>query len=154
MRLPRVALAVLLAGALAGCAAPETLQIGRGPAAPDPFYREHRAQVQGEHDERYPLDVDPGATLLNITLLLDARTNGLPLPDTPLARLTLDLHDPSGTLVQSIDVVPDRPTAILRHADPMPGTYDVRIRGIGFSQALDGKDYGAAYLLALEIQYA
>lgn len=147
------ALVVVLAAA-AGCAAPEPL--GSLTGADDarlPYYKEHRAVVDGEHAEAYPFLVEEGARLVNVTLALDARTNGLPLPETPLEWLDVKLVAPDGVILREARLDANAPTATLVVEQPAAGEHRAQITGFGASERIDGEDYGSAYVLAVEVLY-
>lgn len=141
----------------AGCAsAPEGLApLKRSDGVPEPYYWEYRSTVAPRHERAYEVEIGPRATLLNATLALEQRTNGLPLPDASPAQLTLALLSPSGEVLRSTQLDAQRPIAsILLDEFPERGAYTLRVRGAGASGELEGSDYGASYVLTVEVLHA
>lgn len=151
----RLAAALLCALALAGCTQGGGLDLlARDAPAPEPYYKEHRASVSGEHEREYAFEVQEGASVVNVTLALYARGNGLPLPDAAPARLDLELRDASGRVLQRAALDAQRPVASLAPEGALPaGAYVARVTGVGASQTLEGDAYGAAYALTIEVLY-
>lgn len=150
----RVLVLLVVASAFAGCTAGEGLGLGGGAEdGRDPYYKEWRSFVDGSHMKLYEIPVEAGATVLNVTVLLDPRTNGLPLPDLVLARLDLSLSDPAGAPVVEGEVDVQRRVASLVVQDPVPGTYIAQVSGLGTSEEIDGARYGDAYTLTAEVTY-
>ena len=149
------AFAVLLVAALfAGCTQGAGLERLTGGDAPrEPFYEEHRAVVAGEHDRSYAFAVEEGSALVNVTLVLDLRTNGLALPERAPAQLRLELLDAADVVLDAVMLDAEHPSASLVAAPSAPGELRARVTGFGVSQAVDGSDYGAAYLLSIEVAY-
>jgi len=139
---------------LAGCAS-EGGGFGfqRADAPPDPFYKEHRAVVSGPHEKLFDVPVDARAALVNVTVALDARTSGLAAGAVSPAQLELRLLDPAGAPLAHARVDAREPQARLVVEDVAPGLHRVEVKGLGAAQDLDGKTYGASYLLTIEILY-
>lgn len=158
MKRPGALLAVALVALSAGCTGvPEALApLGGGPEAPpEPYYWEYRATVAPQHERSYTVEVGPRAALFNATIHLESRTNGLPLPGAAPAQLTLALVAPSGEVVRSAQLDPQRSSAsILVEEFPERGTYTVRVHGGGASGDIEGSDYGASYVLSVEVLHA
>lgn len=149
----RALLLLAVALLLAGCTAKEPLAPLRGETpAPDPYYKEHRAIISGQHDEEYPVPVEAGAREVNVTLALDARTQGLPVPEAAPARVRLEILDGAGARLGEATLDADQPTASLV-LELAAGDYVARVSGVGASQAVQGEDYGAGYLLSVEVLY-
>lgn len=146
---------VLVPLLLAGCAAPEGLGFAGGDDAPrDPYYKEHREVVSGAHNKTFDVPVDVRAALANVTIALDARTNGLPLPESAVAQLDVVLLSPGGEPLGGTAIDMQHRSASLLVEDLAPGTYHVRVSGFGAAPELDGRTYGAGYLLTIEVVYA
>lgn len=158
MKRPGALLAVALMALSAGCTSvPEALAPLRDDAgaAPEPYYWEYRATVAPQHERAYEVEVGPRAALLNATLSLESRTNGLPLPGAAPAQLTLALLSPSGEVVRSAQLDPQRTSAsILVDEFPERGAYTLRVHGGGASGDIEGSDYGASYILSVEVLHA
>lgn len=146
---------VLVSLALAGCASEEGAFGFQGATGPmEPYFREYREVIAGQHAKRFDVPVDAPATLVNVTILLDARTNGLALPEVAPARLDVRLLDPAGALIGEAQLDARRPQAELLAGPLEPGLYAVMVEGFGASQDLEGDDYGAGYVVSVEIVYA
>lgn len=147
---------MLLPMLLAGCASSEGgLGFAGGDDAPrDPYYKEHREVVDGAHNKTFDVPVEAGATLTNVTITLDPRTNGLPLPESAIAQLDVAVVSPEGEALGGAVIDGQHPRASLLLADLEPGVYHVEVRGFGAAPELDGRAYGAGYLLAIEVLYA
>lgn len=148
-------LVVLVASALSGCTGGEGLGLGGGADDErEPYYKEWRSFVDGSHLMVYDVPVEAGATTLNVSVVLDPRTNGMPLPDLVLARLDLSLSDPSGAPLLHAEVDVQHRSASLVLSEPAPGRYVVQVSGVGTSQEIDGTRYGDAYTLSAEVLYS
>lgn len=150
-------LVAALTALTAGCASvPEGLSpLDGNEAPPEPYYWEYRSTVAPQHERTYAVNVGPRAALLNATLALESRTNGLPLPDAAPAQLTLALLAPSGTVVRSTQLDMQRPSAsILVEEFAERGAYTLRVHGGGASGDIEGSDYGSAYVLTVEVLHA
>lgn len=151
MRFALLAVAV----ALAGCADPGGFGFSRETGTQlDPYFHEYREVVAGQHAKTFDVPVDAPAALVNVTMLLDARTHGLPVPDASPAQLDVRLLDPTGAPVKEARVDARAPQASLVATDLAPGLYRVEVEGFGASQQLDGQEYGAGYVVTIEILYA
>jgi hypothetical protein len=140
---------------LAGCTGSDALGFAEGEPGPrEPYYKEHRGLVAGEHAARYELPVEAGAEMANVTVLLDARTNGLPLPDAAPASLQVALLAPDGARVREAELDAQNPRAVLALEGPPAGLYVVEVRGLGAAPEVDGRTYGAAYVVGAEVLYA
>lgn len=155
------AVAVLLpALLLAGCSGVRVEGLGGSEVAHEPHFEEVRDLVAPQHDRTYAVPVDPGATLVNVTLLLSPRTSGVGLPGVPdptnaPAQLTLELIDADGRVVAVDKVDPSEPFATLIVESPEPaGEWTARVAGTGASGRVDGQDYGAGYVLTVEVLYS
>lgn len=150
----RVAL-LLLPMLVAGCASPDSLGFARDTLPADPFYKEYRALLAGEHHEVYPIPVADGARVLTVGAILSTRDNGLPLPDTAPASLRVALLAPDGTELGARELDPRHGDATLTVTELRgAGEYLVRVDGVGASQPVDGEDYGAEYRLTTEVLYS
>lgn len=146
---------VLVPLLLAGCASPEGIGFsGDADAARDPYYKEHREVVSGAHNKTFDVPVEAGATLTNVTIALDARTNGLPLPDSAVAQLDVVLLSAAGEALHGATIDGQHPRASLLVADLPPGLYHVEVKGFGAAPELDDRTYGAGYVLTIEVVYA
>lgn len=148
------ALALLAVLALAGCASPEGIGFARDAAIPDPYYKEHRELLAGEHHRVYEVPVIEGARELRLQATLDARTNGLPVPDAAPASLRVALLAPDGTELAVAELDPRNPQGNMTVTAPSPGVHLVRVDGFGASQPIEGEEYGAAYDLVAEVIYS
>lgn len=145
---------VLLPLVFAGCASSDGLGFTGGDDAPrDPYYKEHREVVSGAHNKTFDVPVDAGATLTNVTITLDPRTNGLPLPESAVAQLDVALFSPEGEALHAAAIDGQHPRASFLVSDLEPGVYQVEVRGFGAAPELDGRAYGAGYVLAIEVLY-
>lgn len=150
----RALMALLAAMALSGCTATEGLGLGSGGDAPrEPYYKDWRSWVDGSHTASYEVSVEDGAETLNLTIVLEPRTNGMPVPNVVVARLDLSLTDPQGTPLLEGEVDVQRRVASLVVADPAPGVYTLQVSGIGSSREVDGTRYGDAYTVSAEVVY-
>lgn len=152
--------ALLLAPLLmAGCSGVSLQGLSPSGGPGEPWYVEHRDLVAPQHNRTYDLPVDAGAALINATVRLVPQTNGLPsgpgLPAgavAPPARLLLEVFDPSGRRMGEAEADPGEPTAtVLVPAPAEAGSWIVRVTGTGASGRLDGQEYGASYLLSIEV---
>lgn len=163
--------ALLLAPLLmAGCTGVSIQGLTPSEAPREPWYEEHRDLVAPQHSRAYEVHVTEEATLLNATVRLIPQTNGVPTgptappaaapattPATALtppapARLLLEVFDPSGREVGEAEADPSEPVATLLVQEPAEaGTWTVRVTGTGASGRLDGQEYGASYLLSIEV---
>lgn len=147
-------LALLAVTALPGCASDEgAFSFARDASPLEPYYRESREVLSGEHAKVFDVPVEALARLVNVTVELDARRNGLPMPDATLARLDVRLVDPAGAILREARLDPRTPAASLVAEDVPPGLYRVEVEGFGASQDFEGQTYGAAYVLAVEVVY-
>lgn len=151
----RALLAVALVLPLAGCAS-VTLE---GPLArhdtPPAEYREFRDIIGPSYDRAYAIEIGERARAINATLTLHTRGEPIPAPALTPARLTLQILDPAGIALAQLEVDAANPTTgVLLEQLPARGAYELRITGNGVAGALDGADYGASYLLAVEIPQA
>lgn len=147
--------ALLLPLLLTGCLGADGLGFASGGDAPrEPYYKEHREIVSGEHARSFELPIEATPNRLNATLLLQTRTNGLPLPDAMVAQLRVTLLDPAGEALGTAAVDGRRPQASLVVEDLAPGSHAVLVEGVGAAPELDGRTYGAGYILTLEVEYA
>lgn len=150
----RLALALGLALALPGCATSGELGLSRDPLPLDPYYKEHRAPLAGEHHEVYAVPVEEGARELNVTATLRTRDHGLPLPGVVPASLRVEVLAPDGELLgeETIDARDESASLVLTELRGA-GTYLVRVDGVGASQPVDGQEYGTEYVLVTEVLY-
>jgi hypothetical protein len=146
-------LALALAVALPGCASEGGLGFQRDQLPPDPYYKEYRELLAGEHHKDFAIPVDQQAAQVLVEVALTNRDQGLPLPQAP-ASLQVRLLAPDGTVLDEAQLDATRSEATLVVEDLAPGRYLARVDGIGASQDLDGRPYGAEYLLTVEIVYA
>lgn len=152
---PAALVLLALATGLAGCAAPESLGFAAGEPAPrEPFVREERVLVDGEHARDFDVPVEPGARLVNVSIALEPRTNGLPLPEASPARLHVALLGPDGGAIHGAILDARRTNATLLVEAPAAGPHAVAVRGWGFAPEVDGDPYGARYRLVVEVLYA
>ena len=155
---------LLLAPLLAGCSGVSVEGITSADAPREPHYEEHRGLVAPQHNQTYAVEVDADATLVNATLLLVPRASGIvpappampgAAPQPAPAQLTLHVLDASGRAVAAATVDPSSPAVTLLVKEiAVPGPWSVRVAGTGASGSLDGQDYGASYVLSIEVQYA
>lgn len=141
---------------VAGCASSEGVGFaGRNALPPDPYYKEYRELIAGEHHETFRVPVEEGARLVNVTVTLESRTNGLPFPAATPASLRIALLAPDGaTEISNATLDAQSPAASLVVEDlPGAGTYTVRVDGFGAAQPVEGETYGAAYILTTEVLY-
>lgn len=144
---------------LAGCSGVRVEGLTRSDAPREPHFEEARDLVAPQHDRVYAVPVEPGATLVNVTLLLEPRTSGVGLPGVPEttvpAQLTLEVLDPDGRVVAADKVDPSEPYTVLLLQAPAPeGEWTARVVGTGASGRVDGQDYGASYVLTVEVLYS
>ena len=148
-------LIVLAASLLAGCAAPEGLGFSGGSdEAREPYFAQHREVVDGEHERRFAFPVEDGAALVNVTIVMDPRTNGLPLPEAAPARLDVAVLSPSGEALNGAILDAQRRSATFAVPAPVAGAHTVAIQGFGAAPEVDGERYGASYVLTIEVVYA
>lgn len=150
----RLAVAILLPMVLAGCATQDGLGFAQDARPPDPYYKEHRALLAGEHHEVYEVPVNEGARELNVSATLRTRDNGLPSPGVAPASLRVQIIAPDGAPLaeRTIDAREGSASLVLTEL-PGAGAYLVRVDGVGASQPIDGEEYGAEYLLVAEVLY-
>jgi hypothetical protein len=150
-----LALALALALVAAGCSAPDGVDRLRGVAdgAPEPYYKTYSGAVDPQLDKTFDLAAQSRATLVNVTLALTTRSGGVAPAPTP-AQLSIDLVAPDGKIAKSATVTAQQPAAVVLLNSPAPGTYHVHLSGSGLSGALQGADYGASYVLVLQVEYA
>lgn len=146
-------LALALALALPGCASEGPLGFQRDETAPEPYYKEHRELLAGEHHKDFPVPVDAATQHVSIRAELDTRDQGLPLPGTVPASLRLALLAPNGTAIAEATLDAGHPNATLEAEDLAPGRYLARVDGFGASQPVEGEAYGASYTLVAEVLY-
>ena len=150
----RVLLALVLPALLAGCTGEDgAFGFQRADAVLEPYFHEYREIVAGSHAKLFDVPVDATPNVVNVTILLDPRTNGLPVPDASPAQLTVRLLDPSGAPVREATLDTRTPAASLVAEDLAPGLYKVEVEGIGVSQDLDGQTYGSGYVVTIDILY-
>lgn len=151
----RLLVLILVAAVSAGCTQGEGLGPLAGADEPrEPHFEEHRAALSPDHDVDYPFAVDAGASLVNVTLLLETWRHGLPLPGESPAQVRIALVDAAGTLVEEAVLDGTQRTASLVASAPSAaGTYHAQVRGFGLSQPIEGDEYGAAYRLTIEVAY-
>lgn len=150
----RALIVVVFAALLGGCTAEEgAFAFQRGEVALDPYFKEYREVVAGSHSKLFEVPVEAQASVVNVTVQLDARTNGLPVPDATPARLRVQLVDPSGATLREAELDARTPAASLVLEDAPPGLYQVRIDGFGASQDLEGETYGSGYVVMVEVAY-
>lgn len=148
--LPFVAVALLAAG----CTSSEGgLGFGAGTLPPEPYYKDYRELLAGEHHKDFPLPVEQQARAAIVTVVLQTRDQGLPLPGASPATLTVRILAPDGAILEEAQLDAQRTNASLALDDLAPGRYLARVDGFGVSQDLDGQAYGAEYLLTAEILY-
>jgi hypothetical protein len=149
------ALALLLVSLVTvGCTSSESgLRLGTDAPPPDPYYQEYRELLAGEHHKDFPLPVEQPARTVLVTVALQTRDQGLPLPDASPASLRITILAPDGTPLQEADLDAQHTHATLALTDVGPGRYLARADGFGASQDLDEKPYGAEYVLSAEILY-
>lgn len=148
---------------LAGCSGVSVEGLDDAESRREPHYEEHRGLVAPQHDERFEVQVEAGATLVNATLHLVPRASGLvagapavpgPSPAPAPAQLTLHVLDAAGRAVAGATVDPSSPDVTLLVKEvTAPGLWTVRLSGAGASGSVDGQDYGASYLLSIEVVY-
>jgi len=139
---------------LAGCVGGDGLGLAGGSdATREPYYKEHREVVSGEHARAFEVPVDAAGSLVNVSIVLAARTNGLPLPDASFARLDVTLLDPAGEAVERAVLDARTPSASLVADGLAPGDYLVEVKGVGAAPEADGRTYGASYVLTIEVAY-
>jgi len=148
-----LALALALAIFLAGCASSDGIGFARDDVAPDPYYKEQRELLAGEHHKVFEVPVLDGARILDVVAALEARSNGLPLPDAAPARLRVALLAPDGAELGFLELDAQRATGNLTVVTPAAGIYLVRVDGFGASQPVEGEEYGASYRLVSEVVY-
>lgn len=140
---------------LAGCTGPEgAFSFSRSGDPLAPYFQEYHEVVAGEHAKSFDVPVDAQARRVNVTLQLDSRTNGLPVPGAPPAQLDARLVAPDGTIVREARLDARAPEAALAVEDVAPGMYRLDVEGFGASQELDGQAYGAGYVVTIEVAYA
>lgn len=152
----RILLALVAPAILAGCTDPDGGGFGfqRGEAGLEPYFQEYREIVAGPHAKLFDVPVDASLNLVNVTVQLDSRTNGLPVPEASPAQLEVRLLDPAGVAVREAVLDTRTPTVSLVAEDLAPGLYKVEIEGVGFSQDLDGQTYGSGYVVTVDVAYA
>ena len=155
-------LLVALTALLAGCANVKVEGLQRSDAPREPYYAEHRDMVAPQHNKTYEVPVLDGATLVNATLHLTPRNTGIPVAAPTLppgaapapAKLTLEVLDAAGRAGAAAVADPSTPNVTLPvHEITVPGAWTLRVTGGGASGSVDGQDYGAAYLLTVEVLY-
>jgi len=129
------------------------MRFQRGEAPPEPYFAEHRETVSGAHAKRFDVPVQAQANVVNVTVALDARTHGLPLPEVAPAQLSVRLLGPDGAAVREATLDMRAPEASLVAEALAPGLYKLEVKGNGFSQDLDGRTYGAGYVVTIDIAY-
>lgn len=139
---------------MAGCQASPTLQRWSGDApAPDPIVVLEREDVGPTHDRSFLVEVGDRARELNVSVDLLTRSPALALSPPP-ARLEVEVRAPSGALVRNATLDPSSPRFTFATEDLAErGEYLVRVHGQGVSQTLQGQGYGAAYVLAIEVEH-
>lgn len=151
----RALVAVVLAVFAAGCAGEEgSFAFQRGDAALEPYFMEYHEIVSGSHSKVFDVPVDAPASLVNVTIVLDTRSNGLPVPDAAPARLTVRLVDPAGATVGEAELDAQESAANLVLEDAAPGLYRLQVDGFGASQDVDGATYGSGYVVTVDVGYA
>lgn len=146
---------LLLAGSFAGCAEVEIDGLQRAEAAPPPYFKEYRASVAPDHAANYSFDVGSRAQLVNVTVRLEAEGGGLPVPGFSPARLHVTLLDADGVSQAAADVDARAPNAsLLVETIERRGAWSVVVDGFGASGAIEGVDYGASYVLGIEVVHA
>lgn len=151
----RALLAVASLALLAGCTGEDgAFAFQRGEAALDPYFMEYREIVAGSHTKLFDVPVDAAANLVNVTIQLDGRTNGLPIPDAAPAQLRAQLLSPAGVVLREAALDVRAPVANLLLQDAEPGLYHVQVDGFGASQDLDGHTYGSGYVVTIDVGYA
>jgi hypothetical protein len=150
------ALALASALLLAGCAASDPMDTLRGGAgsAPEPYYKSYSGPVDPQLDKSFDLAVEPRATVLNATVALLTRSGGVAGTAPTPAQLQIQLLAPDGSIAKSATVTPEQPAAVVLMDAPAAGNYRVHLAGSGLSGALQGSDYGASYVLVLQVEYA
>lgn len=160
---PLLALALPLV--LAGCAEVSIEGLQRADEPREPHYEEHRGLVAPQHNETFALEVPSDATLVNATLHLVPRGSGAVPPAAPgvpgdasptlaPAQLLLEILDPAGRPLAAATVDPTSPDVTLLVKEiALPGKWLVRLSGSGASGTVEGADYGASYLLTMEILF-
>lgn len=146
-------LALFLTVLLAGCASPPGLGFARDAVEPDPYYKEYRELLAGEHHNVYEIPVLEGALQLDLSATLEARSNGLSLVETSPARLRVALIGPDGATIAIMELDPQRTQGNMTVPEPVPGAYLLRVDGFGASQPVEGEAYGAGYRLVAEVLY-
>lgn len=150
----RLASALLVALLFAGCTSPEGgLGFARDAPAQEPYYKEYRQMLAGEHHKDFPLPLNAFATNVTASFVLTTRDQGLALPGSAPAALTVSLLAPDGTVLDTARLDAKTVRANLTATDLVPGGYLVRVDGFGASQDLDGRTYGAEYILTIEARY-
>jgi hypothetical protein len=161
----RLLLGLVPALLAAGCANVSVEGLNDAEVPREPHYEEHRGLVAPQHNESYGVEVDAGATLVNATLRLVPRASGVVPPQPGLpgappttpapAQLTLAVLDAAGRAVAGATVDPAAPDVTLLVKEvTVPGPWTVRVSGTGASGSVDGEEYGASYLLSIEVLYA
>lgn len=150
------ALATLVLLALAaGCTGEDgSFAFQRDEVAREPYFKEYREVVSGSHSRLFEVPVDSPANLVNVTVVLDARSNGLPVPEAAPTRLTVRLLDPAGATLREAQLDARQSAASLVLENAAPGLYRVQVDGFGASQDLDGETYGSGYEVRVDVGYA
>ena len=145
-----IALAFVL---LAGCAASPTLDRLRGAEPPlDPYYKEWHEEVNGTHEKRFTFPVTERSSEINVTVHLTPRASAL---DAAPARLTVQVLLPSGAPIANKTLDPTNRDFHLDTRDLVEtGDYVIAIAGEGVSGGLQGQNYGAAYIVIVEVLQA
>ena len=150
----RVALLILVPLLAAGCmSSPGGLGFAGDRGVQEPFYKEYREILAGEHHKDFVIPVEAGANVVNVSVSLRSRAEGIPLPNTVPAQLHVTLLAPDGSALDEASLDARAPDANLTANDVPPGQYLARVDGLGASQPVDGQEYGASYVLATEVTY-
>ncbi|HUR68629.1 MAG TPA: hypothetical protein VM370_05225 [Candidatus Thermoplasmatota archaeon] len=149
MRLLALSMVLLMAG----CSSPSGMPFARDPLPAEPYYKEYRELVAGEHHKDFEIPVDRDARALSVNVTLQSNDHGLPLPGAVPAQLKVAILAPDGSVLDEAALDPRTASAQLAAAGLAPGRYLARVDGFGASEPIDGKEYGAAYVLVVEVQY-
>lgn len=149
----RLVVALFAALLLAGCTAPQELRFQRGEEAPEPYYKEYREPLAGEHHKTFIVPVAEGARHLQLGVALESRREGLPLPGVAPASLRVVLVGPDGIVVDEGRLEFGGEPLVLDVPGPLAGAHEVRVDGFGASQDVEGGSYGAGYRLTAEVVY-
>lgn len=146
---------LLLVPATAGCAdvAEGIQELRKADEQAPPYYQEYHEMVAPQHERVYEAPVAEGALLLNVTLMLRAKETPVQAAQPPPAQLTVTLLDPAGNPLKTAAIDARTPQASLLLQVPEAGAYAVKVRGGGLATTVEGKDYGAAYVLSVEALY-